>query len=103
MLSKFSSQILTPTSFFLPRSTGGLPHSATTDILRKYFSQFGNITDAVVMYDAESSRPRGFGFVTFDTEAAADKVLFLLFFVVPLFMYGVYVSRLLSLVLFPVY
>lgn len=40
-----------------------------------YFDQFGTITDVVVMYDHNTQRPRGFGFITYDSEEAVDKVL----------------------------
>eukprot|EP00252_Welwitschia_mirabilis_P017015 TRINITY_DN3783_c0_g1_i1.p1 TRINITY_DN3783_c0_g1~~TRINITY_DN3783_c0_g1_i1.p1 ORF type:complete len:410 (-),score=93.27 TRINITY_DN3783_c0_g1_i1:463-1692(-) len=54
---------------------GGLAPSVTDEDFRKHFEQFGNITDVVVMYDHVSNRPRGFGFITFDTEEAVDKVV----------------------------
>ena len=54
---------------------GGLAATITEDDFKQYFQQFGNITDAVVMYDHETQRPRGFGFITFDTEDAVEKVL----------------------------
>lgn len=40
-----------------------------------YFSNYGEITDSVIMMDKLSGRPRGFGFVTFADPAVADKVL----------------------------
>ncbi|XP_057949420.1 heterogeneous nuclear ribonucleoprotein 1-like [Malania oleifera] len=54
---------------------GGLPSSLTKEEFRSYFESFGNITDVVVIYDRESHRPRGFGFITFDSEEAVDNVL----------------------------
>lgn len=42
---------------------------------KMYFEQFGTITDVIVMYDHNTQRPRGFGFITFDSEDAVDKVL----------------------------
>jgi len=45
---------------------GGLSHSTKEQALYSYFSQFGTITDAVVMTEGSSRRPRGFGFVTFE-------------------------------------
>ena len=33
--------------------------------LKEYFGRFGRLTDAVVMYDGDTKRSRGFGFVTF--------------------------------------
>ncbi|KAG6478868.1 heterogeneous nuclear ribonucleoprotein 1-like [Zingiber officinale] len=55
---------------------GGLPSTITENDFKKYFDQFGTITDVVVMYDHNTQRPRGFGFITYDTEEAVDKVLF---------------------------
>nr|XP_010907705.1 heterogeneous nuclear ribonucleoprotein 1 isoform X1 [Elaeis guineensis]XP_019702544.1 heterogeneous nuclear ribonucleoprotein 1 isoform X1 [Elaeis guineensis] len=54
---------------------GGLPSNITESDFKMYFEQFGNITDVVVMYDHNTQRPRGFGFVTYDLEDAVDKVL----------------------------
>lgn len=54
---------------------GGLAPTVTENDFRKYFEQFGTITDVVVMYDHSTQRPRGFGFITYDSEDAVDKVL----------------------------
>ncbi|XP_019702724.2 uncharacterized protein [Elaeis guineensis] len=54
---------------------GGLPSTITESDFKKYFDQFGNIIDVVVMYDHNTQRPRGFGFITYDSEDAVDKVL----------------------------
>ncbi|KAJ7964734.1 heterogeneous nuclear ribonucleoprotein 1 [Quillaja saponaria] len=55
---------------------GGLASTVTESDFKKYFDQFGKITDVVVMYDHNTQRPRGFGFITYDSEEAVDKVLF---------------------------
>ncbi|XP_042468877.1 heterogeneous nuclear ribonucleoprotein A0-like [Zingiber officinale] len=54
---------------------GGLPPTITENDFKNYFDQFGTITDAVVMYDHNTQRPRGFGFITYDSEDAVNKVL----------------------------
>ncbi|KAK4750610.1 hypothetical protein SAY87_004092 [Trapa incisa] len=54
---------------------GGLASNVTESDFKMYFDQFGTITDVVVMYDHNTQRPRGFGFITFDSEDAVDKVL----------------------------
>ncbi|CAL1381930.1 unnamed protein product [Linum trigynum] len=56
---------------------GGLASTVTEADFRNYFEQFGTITDVVVMYDHNTQRPRGFGFITYDSEEAVDKVLHL--------------------------
>ncbi|KAL0300885.1 UNVERIFIED_CONTAM: Heterogeneous nuclear ribonucleoprotein 1 [Sesamum radiatum] len=54
---------------------GGLASTVTESDFKRYFEQFGTITDVVVMYDHNTQRPRGFGFITYDSEEAVDKVL----------------------------
>uniref|UniRef100_A0A7N0TE50 RRM domain-containing protein n=2 Tax=Kalanchoe fedtschenkoi TaxID=63787 RepID=A0A7N0TE50_KALFE len=54
---------------------GGLASSVTESDFKAYFEQFGTITDVVVMYDHNTQRPRGFGFITYDSEEAVDEVL----------------------------
>ncbi|XP_021287656.1 heterogeneous nuclear ribonucleoprotein 1 isoform X1 [Herrania umbratica] len=54
---------------------GGLASTVTEGDFKKYFDQFGSITDVVVMYDHNTQRPRGFGFITYDSEDAVDRVL----------------------------
>ena len=43
--------------------------------LRKYFSVYGSIEDAVVMKDPISKRSRGFGFITFTDVNSVDDAL----------------------------
>ncbi|XWS18118.1 hypothetical protein CRYUN_Cryun32bG0014400 [Craigia yunnanensis] len=54
---------------------GGLASTVIESDFKRYFDQFGTITDVVVMYDHNTQRPRGFGFITYDSEEAVDKVL----------------------------
>ncbi|XP_009364617.2 heterogeneous nuclear ribonucleoprotein 1 [Pyrus x bretschneideri] len=54
---------------------GGLASTVTESDFKKYFDQFGTVTDVVVMYDHKTQRPRGFGFITYDSEEAVDRVL----------------------------
>ncbi|KAJ0963550.1 hypothetical protein J5N97_028672 [Dioscorea zingiberensis] len=54
---------------------GGLPSSITDIEFKRYFLQFGPIADVIVMYDHSTQRPRGFGFITFESEDAVDKAL----------------------------
>ncbi|KAI8537355.1 hypothetical protein RHMOL_Rhmol09G0017500 [Rhododendron molle] len=54
---------------------GGLASTVTESDFKMYFDQFGTITDVAVMYDHNTRRPRGFGFITYDSEDAVDKVL----------------------------
>ncbi len=50
---------------------GNLPWTLTNDSLKEMFTQFGEVTEAVIITDRMSGRSKGFGFVTFATEEAA--------------------------------
>lgn len=43
--------------------------------LRTAFERFGDVTDAKVITDRDSGRSRGFGFVTFADDTAADQAI----------------------------
>lgn len=43
--------------------------------LREAFAPFGEITEATVIADRDTGRSRGFGFVTFEDDEAADKAI----------------------------
>ncbi|KAG6554042.1 hypothetical protein Mapa_003957 [Marchantia paleacea] len=53
---------------------GRLPPEATAEDLRRYFNNFGRILDVYVPKDAKKQSHRGFGFVTFSDEGAAERV-----------------------------
>ncbi|KAK2762806.1 hypothetical protein FQN54_000981 [Arachnomyces sp. PD_36] len=54
---------------------GGVSQEATEQDFMQFFMQFGRVIDATLMIDKDTGRPRGFGFVTFDSEAAVDATL----------------------------
>jgi RNA-binding protein Musashi len=72
-----SSGRSTPSSDSAPGKlfVGGLSWQTSQDKLREYFGQFGNVTDVLVMKDPITQRSRGFGFITFSTPEAVDRVL----------------------------
>jgi len=51
---------------------GGLPSSITETDLRSFFSRYGRVTEVVIMYDQEKKKARGFGFLSFESDAAVD-------------------------------
>eukprot|EP00051_Salpingoeca_urceolata_P006727 m.88992 g.88992 ORF g.88992 m.88992 type:complete len:464 (-) comp14960_c2_seq1:1907-3298(-) len=53
---------------------GGLPPEATEDQLKAFFEEKGPVEEVILMYDRDTRRPRGFGFVTFDHEDVVDKL-----------------------------
>ncbi|PIG88073.1 hypothetical protein AARAC_001622 [Aspergillus arachidicola] len=52
-----------------------LSWSTRTEDLRQAFSEFGTVTDAIVLQDRDTGRSRGFGFVTFESAEQADDAL----------------------------
>lgn len=54
---------------------GGLHYETCDETLKKYFRSFGKVESVQVMYNRETNKSRGFGFVTFDSEVAVNKVL----------------------------
>ena len=54
---------------------GGLAWATTSEGLGEAFSRFGEVSDARVITDRETGRSRGFGFVTFEDDAAAEEAL----------------------------
>eukprot|EP00931_Biecheleriopsis_adriatica_P106519 TRINITY_DN80957_c0_g1_i1.p1 TRINITY_DN80957_c0_g1~~TRINITY_DN80957_c0_g1_i1.p1 ORF type:complete len:323 (+),score=39.32 TRINITY_DN80957_c0_g1_i1:64-1032(+) len=54
---------------------GNLSHSTEKEGLRDHFATYGEIADCVVMFDKDSGRSRGFGFVTFRDAAAVDAAV----------------------------
>ena len=54
---------------------GNLPFSVDSDGLKKLFSEFGGVEEAVVIKDRYSGRSKGFGFVTFKDDESAKKAV----------------------------
>ncbi|CEM32238.1 unnamed protein product [Vitrella brassicaformis CCMP3155] len=54
---------------------GGLSQETTKETLHEYFSRFGPLADAIVMYDSSTGRSRGFGFVTYADEPSMERCL----------------------------
>lgn len=53
---------------------GGLSSDTSEEDMREFFLQFGNIEEVQLMYDRQTNRHRGFGFVTFEKPGPAEKV-----------------------------
>ncbi|KAI3930421.1 hypothetical protein MKW92_014129 [Papaver armeniacum] len=54
---------------------GGLSPNLTREEFKAYFEKFGKTTDVVIVYDFVTHIPRGFGFITFDSEEAVENVM----------------------------
>eukprot|EP00877_Chromochloris_zofingiensis_P004126 jgi/Chrzof1/13714/Cz08g09080.t1 len=53
---------------------GNLSWNTTRNDLYDLFGQYGNVEDAFIPSDRETGRPRGFGFVTLDANAASAAI-----------------------------
>jgi len=54
---------------------GNLPWSIDDGKLKEMFSEYGEVTEAVIIKDKFSGRSKGFGFVTFTDDEAAKKAM----------------------------
>ncbi|KZZ91105.1 heterogeneous nuclear ribonucleoprotein HRP1 [Moelleriella libera RCEF 2490] len=54
---------------------GGVSQDTTDQEFKDYFAQFGRVVDATLMMDKDTGRPRGFGFVTFESEAGVEACI----------------------------
>jgi len=54
---------------------GNFPYSVDEAQLREIFSQYGEISQLALIMDRDTGRPKGFGFITFATQVAAEKAL----------------------------
>jgi len=53
---------------------GNLPFEATTDGVREAFEAFGTVHEVTLVTDRDTGRPRGFGFVEMDAQAATAAI-----------------------------
>jgi RNA-binding protein Musashi len=65
-------RIFTNRNLSLPSSS--TPTKVTEEEFRTYFAQFGELQDAIVMFDRETKCSRGFGFVTYVDEVSTVSV-----------------------------
>jgi RNA recognition motif-containing protein len=50
---------------------GNLSYDTTEDGLRQYFSDYGTVASAKIIFDRESGKSKGFGFVEMETDDEA--------------------------------
>jgi RNA recognition motif-containing protein len=51
---------------------GNLPYSTTEDSLKDLFSQAGSVVSAKIIFDRQSGRSKGFGFVEMESDQDAN-------------------------------
>ncbi len=54
---------------------GNLSFNTGSDALRDAFAKYGEVTDVHLVTDRQTGQPRGFGFVTMATSAAAQAAI----------------------------
>jgi len=54
---------------------GGLHHAVDREELKSYFSKYGKVCDACVMFDPVTRRSRGFGFITYEANESAQRAI----------------------------
>ena len=54
---------------------GNFPFSADEAQLRELFSAYGEISELAMITDRDTGRSKGFAFITFATQQAAEKAL----------------------------
>ena len=54
---------------------GNLAWETTQEELQELFAQYGEVEEAIIITDKFSGRSKGFGFVTFTDDAAADEAI----------------------------
>jgi cold-inducible RNA-binding protein len=54
---------------------GNLPYTADDAQLRELFGQYGEIQELALIKDRQTGQPKGFAFVTFATQQAAESAL----------------------------
>lgn len=54
---------------------GNLSWSVTSEILTQAFQEYGNVVGARVIYDGETGKSRGYGFVSYSTKSEMETAL----------------------------
>ena len=54
---------------------GNLPYTVEEAQLRDLFGEYGEIQDLALIMDRDTGRPKGFAFITFATQQAAETAL----------------------------
>lgn len=53
---------------------GSLNYNTTEEVLKNYFSRYGEILDSVIMKESKTGKSRGFGFITYTKSSMVDEL-----------------------------
>lgn len=70
-----SSAVQQKDTTFTKIFVGGLPYHTTDESLREFFTQFGDIEEAVVITDRQTGKSRGYGFVSIYSSMLSSSLL----------------------------
>ncbi|MHC1692520.1 MAG: RNA recognition motif domain-containing protein [Sphaerochaetaceae bacterium] len=54
---------------------GNMSYNTTEEDLRDLFAQYGTVLSATIIFDRETRRPKGFGFVEMEEDNAAEAAI----------------------------
>ncbi|XP_076937783.1 heterogeneous nuclear ribonucleoprotein 1-like [Bidens hawaiensis] len=54
---------------------GGIPAVVTEEEFKEFFSKYGQVSEHEIIRDHVTKRPRGFGFIVFESEQSVDDIL----------------------------
>lgn len=54
---------------------GGVGLDVSEEDFNQFFSRYGTVIDAQLMIDTKTGKPRGFGFITFDSHEAVERIV----------------------------
>ena len=54
---------------------GNLTYNISKQAIEEAFGKFGTVTDVALITDSKTGRPKGFGFITFESSEAANEAI----------------------------
>ena len=77
MTGRSGPDSVSPTSDIIANKifVGGLRYATTNEALRSYFEKFGEVDTAQVIFNRDTKKSRGFGFVVFKEASSVERVL----------------------------
>lgn len=54
---------------------GNMAYETTNEELSELFSEYGNVSEVKIIFDRETNRSKGFGFITFDDASSCESAI----------------------------